>query len=44
MSNFVNFDIDQIPSKLAQRKYLVSSFCCKKIFIQGSLDNVKNAK
>ena len=44
MSNFDNFDIDQIPSKLAQKKYSVSSFCCKKIFIQGSLKNAENAK
>ena len=44
MSNSVNFDIDQIPSKLAQRKYFVSSFCCKNFFIQGSLDDAENSK
>ena len=44
MSNFDNLDIDQIPSKLAQKKYFVNSFCCKKNFIQGSLDNAENAK
>ena len=38
-----NFDIDEIHSKYAQKKYFVSSFCSKNIFIQGSLDNAENA-
>ena len=44
MSDFDNFDIDQIPSKLALKKYFVSSFCGKIFFIQSSLDNAENAK
>ena len=44
MSNFDNFDIDQISSKLAQRWHFVSNFHWKKNFILGSLDDAKNAK
>ena len=44
MSNFNNFDIDKISSKLAQRWHLVSYFHCKKDLKLGSLDDAKNAK
>ena len=44
MSNFDNFDIDQMPSQFAQRSYFVSYFYCKKIYMIGSLDNAENAK
>ena len=44
MSNFDNFDIDQISSKFAQRWPFVCNFYCKKIFILGSFDNTENAK
>ena len=44
MSNFDNFDIDQISSKLAQRNYLTCNFYRKKIYILYSLDNAKNPK
>ena len=44
MSSFDNFDIDQISSKLAQREYFVSSYCCKKIFVPASLDSAENVK
>ena len=44
MSDFDNFDIHQISSKLAQRWLFVCSFCCKKSFVLGSFDNAENAK
>jgi len=44
MSYFDNFDIDQMPSKFAQRSYFVSYFYFKKIYMIGSLDNAENAK
>ena len=44
MSNFDNFDHDQISWKLAQREYFAFYFNCKKIFILGSLDNAENTK
>ena len=44
MSNFDNFDIDQISSKFAQRQPFVYNFYCKKIFILGSFDNTENGK
>ena len=44
MSNFDNFDIDQISSKLAQRWHFVSNFHCKKTFVLGSIDIARNAK
>ena len=43
MSNFDNFDIDQISSNVAQRKYLVCNLYHIKIFILNCLDNTKNA-
>ena len=44
MSNFDNFDIDQISSKFAQRLHFICYFYCKKISILSGLDNAKNAK
>ena len=46
MSKFDNFDIDQTSSKFAQkwRDFYFCDFYCKKISIQGSLDNTENAK
>ena len=44
MSNFDNFDIDQISSKFAQRKHFICYFYSKKISILSGLDNTENAK
>ena len=44
MSNFDNFDIDQKPSKFAQRQCFACNFYCIKIYIVCSLDNAENAK
>ena len=44
MSNFDNFDNDQISWKFAQRWYFVFYFHCKKYFILGSLDVAENSK
>ena len=44
MSNFDNFDHDQLSWKLAQRYYFAFHFNCKKIFILGSLDKTENTK
>ena len=44
MFNFDNFDIDQMPSKFAQRQYYICNFCCKKIYDVGNLDNAENSK
>ena len=44
MSNFDNFDIDQISSKFAQIKFFVSYFHNKKNFILGSLNNAENCQ
>ena len=44
MSNFDNFDIHQISSKLGQRWLFVCSFHCRKSFVLGSFDNAENAK
>ena len=41
MSNFDNFDIVQISSKLAQRYHFVCKFNCKNFSILGSLDLLK---
>ena len=43
MSNFDNFDIVQISSKLAQRYHFVCNFHCKNYSILGSLDNAEIA-
>ena len=44
MSNFDNFDIDQMSSKFAQIQFFVSYFHYKKISILGSLDNAENCQ
>ena len=44
MSNYDNFDIDQISSKLAQIWHYVCFFRCEKFFILGSFDNTENTK
>ena len=44
MSNFDNFDIDQIFLKFAQRQPFSCNFCCKKIVILGSFDDTENGK
>ena len=44
MSNFDNFDINQISSKFAQRWHFIFYFYCKKNSILSGLDNAKNAK
>ena len=44
MFYFDNFDIDQMPSKFAQRQYFVCEFYCEKIYDVGRLDNAENAK
>ena len=44
MSNFDNFDINQISSKFAQRWPFVCNFYCKNFFILGSFDDTENAK
>jgi len=43
MSNFNNFDIDQMSSKLAQRWHFVSNFHCKKIIIIIQLKTPKDS-
>ena len=43
MSNIDNFDIDKVSSNSTQRQYFVCYFYCKKISIQGSLDDGENA-
>ena len=43
MSNFDNFDTDQISSKFAQRLYFVCNLYYKKISILVGLDNTENA-
>ena len=44
MSNFDNFDFNQIASKLTQRWHFICSFYCKIFFILSSLDNAENAQ
>ena len=44
MSNFDNFDIDQMSSKFAQIYFFVSYFHHRKISILGSLDNAENSQ
>ena len=44
MSNFDNFDIDQISSKFAQRWPFVCNFCGRNFFILCSFDDTENAK
>ena len=44
MSNFDNFDMNQMPSKFAQRYYFVCNFRCKKIDIVGRFNYAENAK
>ena len=44
MSNFDNFEIDQMSSKFAWKSFFVPYSHYKKITILGSLDNAKNVK
>ena len=44
MSNFDDFDNDQISSKLPQRQHFVYNFYWENIFILGCLDNAENNK
>ena len=43
MSDFDNFDMNQISSKQAQKNYIIYNFYSKKISILDSLDNTDNA-
>ena len=43
MSDFDNFDIDQMSSNFAQRQYFVYNFHCKKNSFVSSLEDAKNA-
>ena len=43
MSDFDNFDIDQMSSNFAQRKCFVCNSYCKKISFVSSLEDAENA-
>ena len=44
MSNFDDFDIDQISRKLAQRQLLVFAFTSKIFYFLGNQEDPKNIK